>query len=921
MLGGNLIDTIALPSAYTISLDFYPAATFSTYLNIVHLSGNGAVSGPGGRLPSLQTATSNRIGVSFIASGSAFTNEKVITVTGAPINQWTTVSISIDLVGLVLSVAFSGAKNQAVQSVTFPTPTYTTWPTVQVYAACPSSWLATASFKVRNFVVAGPTASPTQFPTPAPSTTQSPDRTALCAYYDTMSTAGKAQMTNWCGTGDASIVCGAAGTSSWLGVTCAVVDVENRVVKLDTYNAGVFALGGSLPTSIGGLDALTNLQLVQSGVSGSIPSALGTLTGLTFLSLGVNSLSGSILASLGGLSGLTILGLNDNEFTGPIPSSFCSLQSSIGLYVHSNPGLTCYPACLSSFATFTKDASLPTCDQQALCDFWTSIPVAANKAKLTNWCGTGDASSVCGGNGGTSSWLGVTCAVVGGVNRATMLDTYTASVTALGGSLPTSIGGLDALTRLRISGAGITGSVPSSLGTLTGLVVLLLDYNSLSSSIPSALGGLTGLTGLALGYNALTGPVPLSFCNLKSTIAMNVQGNAGLTCYPSCLSTFSGSITRDPTLAVCPSPTGQPTSQPTSQPTRLPTGQPSRQPSALPTAQPMLLPTGRPTAQPTGRPTAQPSTQPSTQPTQPTSQPTSAPSPKPTPMPSPVPTLSAPANLYRTYHSGPGCDSTPRVYDTVVLNQCSEPTQEQPFYHINSCKLFATSYSVLQRRFTTDVHSLRRKCRGSIVPTSKVIEHAKLCRRVGRADESRGYVKTHCGAMEVSPLFAREQVLLNGYATNECRGTPTRRGIVLNGCHAVHVDGSTKVQYYSHLRYDKAASEATASLVITLVESQYTTNECTGLPLLVRHLSYKKGVYTTATQKRVCAKDPLHGGFFSSATHVYGLSSFPTARPTPSPTTLPSSSPTGQPTSKPSNPTGQPTRQPTARPSRPTVQP
>ena len=160
-----------------------------------------------------------------------------------------------------------------------------------------------------------------------------PDSFVLCDFYNTMPAAGKAKLANWCSTGDASSVCGAAGTSSWLGVTCGVVGGVRRVIKLDTcqfkgFACSVVGLGGSLPTSIGGLDALTYLNLAHCGIAGSI------------------------LPSLGGLTGLTWLGLDHNSLTGPVPASFCSLQPSIILRVLGNPGLTCYPSCLSSYSVF-----------------------------------------------------------------------------------------------------------------------------------------------------------------------------------------------------------------------------------------------------------------------------------------------------------------------------------------------------------------------------------------------------------------------------------------------------------------------------------------------------------------------------------------------------------------------------------------
>ena len=484
---------------------------------------------------------------------------------------------------------------------------------------------------------------------PVSSPLESQDGDVLCAFYNTMPAGGKAKLTNWCGTksGGNYINGPCTGTAgAWKGVTCAVVGGVGRVTRLDTcqYDNGctlLTDLGGSLPSSIGGLDALILLRLTFSALSGSIPSSLGGLTGLTLLGLdgnsltgsipsslgaltglsqlafGINSLSGSIPSSIGALTGLRQLYLNGNSLTGGVPASFCSLQPSISLHVNTNPGLTCYPPCLAADPNFLKDTTLRGCgDEQALCAFYNAV---SNKNFLGNWCGAGDASTVC-GSGSSSSWTGVMC-TAGVVTHLDITNTLT-----MGGIIPTIIGGLTGLTTLSLQGDSLRGTIPHQIGQLTRLVNLLLDYNhlsgplapfigalsslhglanlcigpnrlsgtipsslgsftslnyicingnglisgpvptqlglcsnlvglqldsnSLSGSIPSSLGGLTGLTDLRLHDNALTGPVPASFCSLKPSINLQVQGNPGLTCYPSCLSTFAGFV-KDASLVSC----------------------------------------------------------------------------------------------------------------------------------------------------------------------------------------------------------------------------------------------------------------------------------------------------------------------------------------------------------------------------------
>ena len=63
---------------------------------------------------------------------------------------------------------------------------------------------------------------------------------------------------------------------------------------------------------LGGLSALTVLDLGGNALIGAIPGELGSLSGLAYLDLGGNRLSDSIPAALGSLSNLTVLDLGDN---------------------------------------------------------------------------------------------------------------------------------------------------------------------------------------------------------------------------------------------------------------------------------------------------------------------------------------------------------------------------------------------------------------------------------------------------------------------------------------------------------------------------------------------------------------------------------------------------------------------------------
>ncbi|KAF3947453.1 hypothetical protein CMV_026411, partial [Castanea mollissima] len=85
-----------------------------------------------------------------------------------------------------------------------------------------------------------------------------------------------------------------------------------------SYNKNIT---GQLPSSIGNLTNLINLNLIGCSFSGSIPDTIGNLQKLITLSLNNNSFSGHIPTSIGRLSNLYWLDLAENQLDGPLPVS------------------------------------------------------------------------------------------------------------------------------------------------------------------------------------------------------------------------------------------------------------------------------------------------------------------------------------------------------------------------------------------------------------------------------------------------------------------------------------------------------------------------------------------------------------------------------------------------------------------------
>lgn len=112
-------------------------------------------------------------------------------------------------------------------------------------------------------------------------------------------------------------------------------------------------LSGHIPTSVGGLQVLTNMNLSNNQLTGMIPSSVGSIPVLTTLDLSNNQLSGEIPDAIGELK-LNKLNLSSNSLTGEVPPLMDN--SVYDRSFLSNPGL-----CTT---VDTTAISLPNCSSE-----------------------------------------------------------------------------------------------------------------------------------------------------------------------------------------------------------------------------------------------------------------------------------------------------------------------------------------------------------------------------------------------------------------------------------------------------------------------------------------------------------------------------------------------------------------------------
>ena len=312
---------------------------------------------------------------------------------------------------------------------------------------------------------------------------ESPDRSALEAFYHATDGPNWTDNTNWLS--DKPF-------GEWHGVT---TDNSGNVTGL-VLNSN--QLSGQLPSELGSLSSLTGLWLGDNQLTGDIPQELGSLSNLTGLSLGNNQLSGEIPAELGNLPNLDILWLNDNQLSGSIPTELGSLSKLTDLWLSANQLSGEIPPELASLSDLIE------------------LDLAYNRLSGEIPPELGSLSKL------KDLWL---------------------SANRLSGSIPPELASLANLQSLQINGNQLTSEIPQELGNLSNLTYLHLAFNELSGEIPPELGGLSNLQGLFIDGNQLTGSLPLNLTGLQGLSEFWFIDNAGL-CAPrdASFQTWLGSI-------------------------------------------------------------------------------------------------------------------------------------------------------------------------------------------------------------------------------------------------------------------------------------------------------------------------------------------------------------------------------------------
>jgi len=290
-------------------------------------------------------------------------------------------------------------------------------------------------------------------------------------------------------------------------------------------------LTGTLPSTIGQLGDLKFLSLDQNQLQGSLPLQIGNMTSLEDLTLAGNSFEGIIPTDISRLKQINRLWLSDNLFTGYFPLAFFDLPKLAYLYLDGNQfhgqipshfsdnivdirvGKNLFSGCLPlELFQIAKLEILYLNENQFSCELFPEIYNAPSLRELdldfNLFYGTIPEFS------GNSSLVRISF-----------------SSNQLSSSIPKNITNLKTLEVLSLNNNSFTGFIPNSIANLTKLQYLRLSENQLTGNIPIELGNLTNLHQLTLHNNKIRGTIPVCNTSSISYITADCKGkNAKVKC-------------------------------------------------------------------------------------------------------------------------------------------------------------------------------------------------------------------------------------------------------------------------------------------------------------------------------------------------------------------------------------------------------
>jgi hypothetical protein len=169
---------------------------------------------------------------------------------------------------------------------------------------------------------------------------------------------------------DASRFLSSDNECNWGGIQC---DIHGNVIGLHLDHQNLF---GSLPTELGDLHYLNEINMDSNKLNGSIPPSLGKLEFLEYIDIDKNNLTGVLPIELFNATTLRVLDLDTNNFVGTIPTNIGLLTNLYYLQLDFNQMTGSIPSALGTLPGlqylsmfknhFTSQLPLTLCGQAGI---------------------------------------------------------------------------------------------------------------------------------------------------------------------------------------------------------------------------------------------------------------------------------------------------------------------------------------------------------------------------------------------------------------------------------------------------------------------------------------------------------------------------------------------------------------------------
>ncbi|CAN8288110.1 unnamed protein product [Cochlearia groenlandica] len=271
-----------------------------------------------------------------------------------------------------------------------------------------------------------------------------------------------------------------------------------------------FSLPGIFPPEFGNLTRLQEIDLSRNYLNGTIPATLSRIP-LQTLSIVGNRFSGPVPSHLGAITTLVDVNLESNLFTGPIPSSLGSLRSLTRLLLSANNITGSIPESFSNLKNMTDFRLDGTSISGKIPDFIGSWSLL----ETLNLQGTSMEGPIPSSLSNLNNLTELRITDLNGpvfpfpdLENMTNIERLVLRNCLIRGSIPDYIGLMSKLKLLDLSLNMLTGPIPDTFQRLDAYNFMFLNNNSLTGQVPQYI--LDSKENIDFSYNNFTQPPSLS---------------------------------------------------------------------------------------------------------------------------------------------------------------------------------------------------------------------------------------------------------------------------------------------------------------------------------------------------------------------------------------------------------------------------